>query len=361
MFNQNNNPDEILNSIRSLLNSLHTMNENVELQDESEPDHELENNSYYERSVNNDNIYTAPHNSPMFNIFQPSIFPSSTSSIPFQLNYVSNNVSDDILPPIIPMFMTNIYNQLTVNHEDLSAYSDIACDHWENLTKIKLKKENPRSVIIISTIIDLWKKSKNGEFPNLQEVGEELYTISPAYIKFHISGMGKRFILHFISTIGMFPTITDIELCHEYYVMEKKMPTLEELAELFQKRVRFAQNPVEFHAEDKQYVPVSNLKQLIESAKPYEGEGDVCNMCMDSIEKGQNIFILNCKHIFHSESKNCLGKIEKDDDNKILSDDEGTVRKWFSKMHSCPLCRQDVNGNNLNINIESENTKQKKD
>jgi hypothetical protein len=46
----------------------------------------------------------------------------------------------------------------------------------------------------------------------------------------------------------------------------------------------------------------------------------VCSICNSNLDEGENIYDLNCKHLFHS---NCL-------------------KPWLLKKSTCPLCRYEI-------------------
>ena len=65
-----------------------------------------------------------------------------------------------------------------------------------------------------------------------------------------------------------------------------------------------------------------NLCKIDDTSQPTD-----CSICYSNIN---NPCILNCKHVFH---KFC-------------------IKKWYDKNSTCPLCRQPINKQEINIKID---------
>ena len=70
--------------------------------------------------------------------------------------------------------------------------------------------------------------------------------------------------------------------------------------------------------------PKKDFTQLLEKLKLSTLESDLedpCVICLESFNKGQDVYNMPCKHFYH---KDCL-------------------YKWFKEKKSCPTCRMEVN------------------
>ena len=65
---------------------------------------------------------------------------------------------------------------------------------------------------------------------------------------------------------------------------------------------------------------MAHIERKMVSEKKQE---HICSVCMVAYEPGTKIFVLPCRHHFHSDC----------------------IRPWFAQAHACPVCRFDLNAN----------------
>jgi hypothetical protein len=114
----------------------------------------------------------------------------------------------------------------------------------------------------------------------------------------------------------------------DYKILEKQLPTLDELREFSDNQAHMQRDPDDYFLKKKHALPTLNLDNM----KPQQLEEDkMCSICQDNIEhKSQTAFKLPvCEHMFHSNAEDCLGE-----GNCLLT--------WLRKNKTCPECRKEV-------------------
>ena len=128
-----------------------------------------------------------------------------------------------------------------------------------------------------------------------------------------------------LSRESRIPSCQEVLLNLEFYYIERRYPSTDELIEYLQNLRNLDRDPEEFHQEHKVKVCTPNLHLL----KPQKNDKeDNCGLCFECIEHEEECFKLPCGHIFHSESEKCLNE---------------TIVKWLLENKSCPICKKDVN------------------
>jgi len=143
----------------------------------------------------------------------------------------------------------------------------------------------------------------------------------------------KRYILFF----GDYPSCGAMSNMLRYQLINKRLPTMEELGEYLKHRRDFQNDPEQYFQDHKHQLPTANLSLL----KPtiYEDEETkTCGLCYNEIGKGTEILKLPCRgeHVFHTDEKECLEGL--------------TITEWLKSNKVCPMCKDE-------IIIEDENEK----
>lgn len=133
--------------------------------------------------------------------------------------------------------------------------------------------------------------------------------------------------IDFLSKYGRLYTCEELEIAIEYYIINKRCPTYQELREYIYNTLNFENNPEEYHEKDKIYISTENLHKLTPIIKDTYIE-EYCSLCQEKIGINSFIKLPNCNHLFHSEKDKCL------EDSNIIT--------WLSKHKHCPNCNIEV-------------------
>ena len=87
------------------------------------------------------------------------------------------------------------------------------------------------------------------------------------------------------------------------------------------------QRGAETNEEQKRGLSKDDIKKLkLFTWKKTKKEDDICSICLVAAKKGDQVYELVCKHIFHVKC----------------------IKPWFEKSSVCPNCRRDLQpANNL--------------
>lgn len=249
-------------------------------------------------------------------------------------NIIQNNNSSSI--------HYNSYNTSNINYDFIEQDNiDICYSYFNNL--IQTEKENNPSLFIvqdseqyidttiITHIIKLWNKSKEGILPTLEEILEELYKnkcyCTNNYNSNHIKELYKFYILNY----KKIPDCITIELSIEYKLLHSRFPSEEELSEILNRRIQFELSPEDYYQEDKISIGTKNLDK-IKIHKYTEEENISCSICQNDIIKDQEYINLEpCGHKFHYNNNDCL--------------DEASIINWLQNNNKCPNCKCNININ----------------
>ena len=133
---------------------------------------------------------------------------------------------------------------------------------------------------------------------------------------------------------GCFYSCLQLPLVYEYYLLNRDIPTDEQLGEILQRAYEFERNPEEFHAKDKILVPTLNLDKLSPIVKDAPVDEN-CSLCQSTIGTKPFYKIPPCNHLFHANAEDCLG--------------ESTIINWLSNHKQCPNCKTIVQIPNKNM------------
>jgi len=177
---------------------------------------------------------------------------------------------------------------------------------------------------ILHTIIDHINEDENNEFPSLSILQEELCSVSCVcevqYDEENIIDMKK----HYMMTEGrIIRNCLEEEIIIEFYTINKKYPTRDEIKEYYQNSVEFERDPVEYFNSDKVDRPSTILSDDI-IKEPTEPINENCSICYEQINQSK-YYELPCKHMFHINKEDCLG--------------EACIVEWFEKNNFCPNCK----------------------
>jgi len=186
-------------------------------------------------------------------------------------------------------------------------------------SNISRKKLTDKNVIRFISI----RKLETGEFPSKEVIENEMCCVKClcelGYVEQAIIDMKK----HYLFNEGRLPTCRETENTMEYQLLNKKLPTYEELREYVNNKIQFNSDPVEYFNNDKVDRPADTSKAML--ICPTESVKENCAICFEEI--GTNSYYkLPFKHYFHSNKDNCLG--------------EASIEEWFKKNNFCPNCKQ---------------------
>ena len=123
---------------------------------------------------------------------------------------------------------------------------------------------------------------------------------------------------------GCFYTCFILPFAYQFYILQKQIPTEEELQETIQNMAAFERDPEGYHEKDKVLVPTLNLDKLSPIVKDtFVSEN--CSLCQTEIGFNSFYKIPPCNHIFHADTEHCLG------DSNIIT--------WLSNHKQCPNCK----------------------
>jgi hypothetical protein len=176
-------------------------------------------------------------------------------------------------------------------------------------------------------------------FPNLEEFIEKLYAFKCDCLIQYESENLKKVIEHYCLLYGKYPSCNTIPYILEFYIIQKRVPTQEELEDLVYRTIQFSLNPEEYHQRDKEFIPTIGVdklpifiyKDFIE--KHSSKDNKLCqNTCAigqdDFLEKQSIMKLVPCGHLFHSTNSECL--------------ENASIRNWLEKYNYCPLCKQKI-------------------
>ena len=235
----------------------------------------------------------------------------------------------------------NSYNT-NINYDFIQQDNiDICYSYFNNL--IQTEKENNPSLFIVQNsdqyidttiithIIKLWNKSKEGILPTLEEILEELYKNKCYCTNNYNSDNIKELYKFYILNYKKIPDCITIELSIEYKLLHSRFPNEEELSEILNRRIQFELSPEDYYQEDKISIGTKNLDK-IKIHKYTEEENISCSICQNDIIKDQEYINLEpCGHKFHYNNSDCL--------------DEASIINWLHNNNKCPNCKCNININ----------------
>jgi hypothetical protein len=142
-------------------------------------------------------------------------------------------------------------------------------------------------------------------------------------------GVSCLLIANFIREFHNYPLYQHLGEIHQYYAVQKAIPTKEEYEEYIRKQMALQRDPEQFHMDNKHYIPAKNIEQL--QSIVYEKTEEVkCGVCMNMIHKGDKIYRLPCggQHIFHAQDAQCLESM--------------TIIDYLNQHKYCPMCRDEI-------------------
>lgn len=130
---------------------------------------------------------------------------------------------------------------------------------------------------------------------------------------------------------GILPRCKYIYLSYQYYIQEKRVGNMQEIADYELLLNEIEMDPEEFHNKYKHKIPTQNLYKLI----PKIMDKDIsilkepcCGLCQSDIDPIQKYYELPCGHMFHENDKECL--------------ENATIIYWLKDNKLCPICKQEV-------------------
>lgn len=130
---------------------------------------------------------------------------------------------------------------------------------------------------------------------------------------------------------GIIPRCRLLLLSYQYYIQEKRVGTLEEIAEYELLLNEIENDPEEFHNKHKHNIPTQNLFKLkykLMDEKLFKEKDPACGICQYDIEISQKYYELPCGHLFHENGDECL--------------ECATIIFWLKNNKLCPICKKEV-------------------
>lgn len=140
-----------------------------------------------------------------------------------------------------------------------------------------------------------------------------------------------KIIKKYICDYGIVPTCRFLFLSYQYYIQEKRVGTLEEIAEYELLLNEIENDPEEFHNKHKHNIPTQNLFKLkykLMDEKLFKEKDPACGICQYDIEISQKYYELPCGHLFHENGDECL--------------ECATIIFWLKNNKLCPICKKEV-------------------
>jgi hypothetical protein len=208
---------------------------------------------------------------------------------------------------------------------------------WDRNIDIKIK----------NILLDFYNGQEEERFPDLDELIEKLYIYKCDCMLDYNQTQIKKIIEHWCMTYGKYPRCNEIPYILEHYLLNKKIPSHEELEENIYRTIRFNLNPEEYHQNDKEFIPTVGIDKLpILKYSDYKNKEidipgvsnksvcfqETCAICQEDFSDNQDVMVLiPCNHLFHSTNTECL--------------ENASIRNWLEKYNHCPLCKQKIKVN----------------
>ena len=210
-------------------------------------------------------------------------------------------------------------------------------DHQYNKAKEyfinNIKKDKTQDYVsrsLLNIILDLYTDNEDDEYPVLEEIVDKVYEYRCNCVYFLNELDIKNMLKDYISIKGDLPRCREYSYLIEYHIINKTIPSEQELEDFMIRAMEFIFNPEEFHQKDKVHVPALGVDKL--PVKNYCKDickSTTCSLCQDDfLDEQQIITLLPCKHEFHYNDKECLGN--------------ASIKNWLSNNNFCPLCKRKV-------------------
>ena len=134
----------------------------------------------------------------------------------------------------------------------------------------------------------------------------------------------------YLQSQGTFYRCNELTFVYQYYVLNKTVPTENDLIDFIRNALQFELNPEEYHQKDKVLVPTLNLDKLSPIIKDTYVDS-LCSLCQNDIGNHSFFKIPPCNHMFHATKEECLG--------------EYNIIDWLSSHTQCPNCKIKVSIN----------------
>jgi len=199
----------------------------------------------------------------------------------------------------------------------------------DNIKKDKTQDYVSRSLLNI--ILDLWTDNdENDEYPVLEEIIDKVYEYRCQCVYLINELNIKNMLKDYISEKGDLPRCREYSYLIEYHIINKKIPSDQELEDFMIRAMEFMVNPEEFHQKDKIHVPALGVDKLpVCNYCKDTCKSTTCSLCQEDFTEEQKIItLLPCKHEFHYNDKECLGN--------------ASIKNWLDNNNYCPLCKTKV-------------------
>jgi hypothetical protein len=196
-----------------------------------------------------------------------------------------------------------------------------------------LKKDNTQDYVsrsLLNIILDLYTDNEEDEYPTLDELVDKVfeYRCSCVYLLNELDI--KNMLKDYVSIKGDIPRCREYSYLIEYHIINKTIPSEQELEDFMIRAAEFMFNPEDFYQKDKVHVPALGVDKLpVKNYCKDTCKSTTCSLCQDDfVDEQQIITLLPCKHEFHYNDKECLGN--------------ASIKNWLSNNNFCPLCKTKV-------------------
>jgi hypothetical protein len=238
-------------------------------------------------------------------------------------------IEDTARERVIELFVLTQMQRQICNQRDEQKYftpQNKELAEFEISTWCKVKNVTP---MLVKLMAKLWNESLTGTFPTLDDLVEYFYSRACLCVRYYSQLEQKALIRHFLINFGRLSTCPETRACMEwYYLNNQTFPNAQEMEITVSRLIQMTISPEDFHSQDALHVPTLNLEHLKAEALG-DRKDEYCALCQEEIMSSQNCFKLTpCGHIFHSESKECLGTC--------------SIITWLNQHKQCPVCKQTV-------------------
>ena len=230
-------------------------------------------------------------------------------------------------------------------------------DDWKNKNKEKIifpitettdiDRTRTISISIKNILLDFYHnpESRNKlemvpeeRFPSLDALLEKIYTFKCECLQQYDFQRNELEIIlqYYCMFYGKYPNCTEIPYLLEFYIIQKRIPTQDELEEHIYRSIRFNLNPEEYHQSDKEFIPTIGIDKLpIEKYINAKNNlrciscQESCSICQEDLSDEQDVIkLVPCGHLYHSTNSECL--------------ENAGIRNWLELYNHCPLCKQKI-------------------
>ena len=256
------------------------------------------------------------------------LFPYSATITTRRANSISDNFRDNIYNVLLNPILTGLSNTEIV----AKRYEDYQYNNAKQYFINNIKTDNSQDYVsraLLNIILDLYIDNENN-YPDIDKITEKVYEYRCSCVYFLNELNIKNMLKDYISVKGDIPKCREYSYLIEYHIINKSIPSEQELEDFIIRAMEFTFNPEDFHQKDKVHVPALGIDKLpVNNYCKDNCKSTTCSLCQDDFTEEQKIItLLPCNHEFHYIDKECLGN--------------ASIKNWLSSNNFCPLCKTKV-------------------